>query len=450
MYDSLNILDTKILVNARLVEGCIAIRGGKIIKVGKRASMPKASKCVDGRGLVAVAGLIDAHVHLRDMQLSDKEDFYTGTCAAAVGGFTTVLDMPNTLPPTDSALRLKEKQETARSKVVVNVGFHALPPRHVEDVREIADCGAFSFKLYMNQGSFEEFQSEKMLASLLEMLGSAGNLITVHAEDIAQIERSRRLLAQREEGTSQAFLKIHSPQAELSAVEKITKASAQAGARIHVCHVTLPQSVRMLERVRRAGLSVSIEATPHHLLLDESKVAKLSGFAIMVPPLRKKSYIAGLRKELGARMIDIVASDHAPHTIAEKKNPDFSKIPAGIPGLETTLPLLLTCVKRGYFSLSTVVQALTANPARIFGIPNKGVITEGADADITLIDLKARSRIKPERFLSKAKYSPFAGFECTGKAARTFVMGKLVMDHGEIVAEKGSGSIIGAKTGRSS
>ncbi|HID17052.1 TPA: dihydroorotase, partial [Candidatus Bathyarchaeota archaeon] len=216
------------------------------------------------------------------------------------------------------------------------------------------------------------------------------------------------------------------------------------GSAIHFCHVTTAESLNEILRAKtREGLRLSTEATPHHLFLSEEELRKLGGKALTLPPLRAKALADALWKETVKGGVDIIASDHAPHALEEKRGDSAWEISPGIPGLETTLPLLLTKVNLGEISLGKVVELLARRPSEIFNLKFKGELREGFDGDVTLISLRERHEIDSAKFHSKAKYSPFDGFTCVGKAAKTIVSGKLVMEDGEIIGKKGDGSIIG-------
>jgi dihydroorotase len=435
---TINILNVKILLNHGLFEGGIHISFGKIKKIGKKTNLPKAEETIDCKGLIALPGLIDSHVHLRDLNLSYKEDFYTGTCAASAGGFTTVLDMPNTFPPTDSIERLKEKIELAKNKIVVNIGFHVLPPKNPNEIDKMVKLGAKSFKLYFNFFKNEDLKSN-ILKETLKKCASLNIPLTIHGEDGEKIDKIKNLFLNKGKKDLQSFLKAHSKEIEFSGVKKalnLIKKEFKSN-KAYFCHVS---TLKSFNEIKRNGFL--IEVTPHHLFLTKEKLLKLGGTALTLPPLRSKFEASALWKKTVKGFVDVIASDHAPHAFEEKIKENYWEIPPGIPGLETTLPLLLTKVAQGDFSLQKLAKLLAYNPSKIFNLRFKGELKEGFDADITLIDLKKRFKIESEKFFSKAKYSPFNGFKCIGKPIKVIVSGKLVMDEGEIVAEKGSGSIL--------
>ncbi|MBS7654955.1 dihydroorotase family protein [Candidatus Bathyarchaeota archaeon] len=438
MSKTINILNAKILLNEAFIEGGIHISFGKIKKIGKKASLPKADENINAKGLIALPGLIDSHVHLRDMNLFYKEDFYSGTCAAAAGGFTTVLDMPNTIPPTNSIERLKEKMKRAKSKIIVNVGFHALPPKNPFEINEMVKLGVKSFKLYFNSFKNEDLKNS-LIKETIKKCAFLNIPLTIHGEDGEKINKIKNLLLNKGKKDLPSFLKAHSKEIEFSGVKKaLSLIKKDFKVKAYFCHVT---TLKSLKEIKRNNFFV--EVSPHHLFLTKEKLLKLKGIALTLPPLRSKHEVKDLWNKTIKGFVDVIGSDHAPHAYKEKVKENFWEIPPGIPGLETTLPLLLTKVNQGEISLKKIVKLLAYNPSKIFNLKFKGELKEGFDADITLISLKKRFKIESEKFFSKAKYSPFNGFKCVGKPVKTIVSGRLIMNDGEIVAGKGSGFILG-------
>jgi dihydroorotase len=438
--NSFNLIDVKIPLNDELINGGISIVNGKIKKIGKESNLIPLERKIKGNGYIALPGLIDVHVHLRDMELSYKEDFYSGTCAAAAGGFTTVIDMPNTIPPTDSAERLKEKIEKASKNIVVNVGFHAAFIEDFQEIIKLRKEGAFSLKLYLPKPIVEiDVNNDKTIVNSFISCAKAGILITIHAEDKNEIEKLKKLYPANDIFN---IIKIHSPKVEYKAVKRMIEVSKIAKASIHFCHISSIRSIDYIKKAKMEGVDVSCEVSPHHLFLDKSIIKNLKGLAFSIPPIRSKSTSLMLRRSLKKDEVDIIASDHAPHAFYEKINDDPQKISPGFPGLETTLSILLNEVNKGTLTLSHIIKFLAKNPAKRFKIKHKGSLEEGNDADIILIDLKKKFKIDESKFYSKAKYSPFNGFIGKGKVVKTFVNGILVMDDGEIVANKGVGRII--------
>ena len=411
--------------------GSILIQEGRIKRIA-RIITGDGFETIDASELKALPGPIDVHVHLRDMQLAYKEDFATGTAAAAAGGFTSLLDMPNTTPATDSASRLIEKQKVAAEKTYVNVGFHAAAVSDSHALEALADAGAFSFKLYMPKPIAPfDVENDQAVEKMMRAAGSIGKRVTVHAEDLSPRENPSQ-------GESfEELAEARSPIFETRAVERLLRLQKNARCRVHYCHLTLRSS---LEKISSSTKSTS-EVAPHHLLLSKKALSRLGWKAWMVPPLRSEETRRSLLKSTLTGLASVIASDHAPHTIKEKDQ-SGSKSPPGVPGLETTMPLMLTLVNKQKMSLSFLVKLLSENPARIFGLKSKAKLRNGADGDVVLIDLKKKSRVDSSRFFSKAKFSPFDGLKTQGAVHSTIVGGRVVYREGEIFAREGSGSVL--------
>lgn len=438
-----------VLHNARIytpkgiVEAGLAIDKGRILKIAKETNLPHASEKLDMKGKIVLPGLIDPHVHLRDQQLAYKEDFFSGTSAAAAGGVTLVIDMPNNKPVTMSATSLKERMRLAETQAVVNVAFHSAFPESLEEIPRIVKQGAVAFKLYLSQkiGGLDIEDDD----ALLRAFSKAGKMkvpVSVHPEDKKTLEIIKREVQQAGRRDVDAYLKVHSPDAELKAVQHITQLAQKTNVHIHFCHVSSAEGLNAILTTKNMGLPVSCEATPHHLLLSSKHLKHYRTIAVMDPPLRTEKDVETLWKALRQGLIDAVASDHAPHTIEEKNAESVWEIKPGIPGLETTLPLLLTQVNEGRLAMSDLIRVASKRPAEIFHLRDRGSLAEGCWADLVVVDLKRKYRIDSSNFYSKAKYSPFDGWKVRGKPIKTFVNGQLVMDDGEIVASSGTSHIL--------
>jgi dihydroorotase len=436
------VVNGKILQAGELVEGCVAFDEQKICYVGKEADAPKTDERIDVRGGIILPGFIDAHAHLRDMALAEKEDFYTGTCSALAGGFTTVLDMPNSIPPTDSPQHLNQRLESARSKIVCNVGFYAAFTADLENVEDIAQMGVVGFKVFTTKREPFNGDDDQAIQQALIIARKMGLPVAFHAEDLKIIERMESELKVLGESSFGAFALSHPPRVERVAVARIVSLARMTRARVHFCHLSTSEGLQLVKDAKREGLSVTCEVGPHHLFLADREVPVQGGVAIVDPPLRKQRHLRALFKGLVDGHIDIVADDHAPHTMRDKLSENVWDVSPGFPGLETTLPVMLTAVNEGKLTLNRLVEILAEKPAEVFGLRNKGHLLRGFDGDVTIVDLKRQFVIHPDKFKSKAKYSPFNGFKAIGKAVKTFVGGKLVMSEGEILTKAGSGSIV--------
>lgn len=435
--------NAKAYLKESIVECSIALNEGKVIKIGKEANMPKADNRIDLKNQVVLPGLIDVHVHLRDESKSYKEDFYTGTAAAAAGGFATVFDMPNNEPVTMSARTLRNRMHIAQRKIIVNVSFRSEFPRDQGEMEAILSEGAVGFKLFMaEQVGGLDLGSDEALLEAFKAAHRFGVSVAVHAEDRGLLERAVDKLKKGGHNDVEAFVKAHSPDVELKAVKRVLSLARESGVHVHFCHVSTREGLEAIVEGKKVGMKVSCEATPHNLLLSVDDLKRIGMLCLTMPPVRGDEHLKALWDGVRNGWIDMLASDHAPHAFGEKEAEAVWDVKVGIPGLETTLPLLLTEVNRGRLPIGDVVRLMAEKPSEIFKLEGKGRLKERNDADFTVIDLRKRYRIDSSKFLSKAKYSPFDGCEVEGKPAKTFVGGQLVMDEGVIVVKPGSGKIV--------
>ncbi|NVM03142.1 MAG: dihydroorotase family protein [Candidatus Helarchaeota archaeon] len=433
--------NAKIFTEGDIKEGGIAIDEGKIFKIAKEPNLPPASKEIDCNGNLILPGIIDVHVHLRDLDLSYKEDFLTGTRAALAGGITTVLDMPNTKPRTDTPEKFKLKLKKAANKIVCNAGFYSAIPENFQDILKITKLGAMGFKIYPDHPySNFDFANDEQLDSLFKILKKTKLPIVVHAEKKDTKELIKKYKEEKYTDI-EAFLKAHDFYSETSTVDRCINLIKQNGIKLHFAHISTSESVRRIIEAKSSGINFSLEITPHHLILDSDSLQTQKTFSKMVPPLRKKGDRDALWDGINSGFVDIIATDHAPHSLTEKKS-NFLEAPSGIPGLETLLPLMLTHINKERITLAKFVELSSRNPAKIFNLQGKGKLSNKSDADLVVVDLKEKFKINSENFFSKAHHSPFDGFEVQGIPIMTILNGELVMDHGEILAKAGTGSII--------
>ena len=443
MTADLVLTNAKAYVNKEIVDCSLAIDRGKIFKIGKETTMPKAEAKTDLKNLLVLPGLIDAHVHLRDEGKAYKEDFHTGTAAAAAGGITTVLDMPNNNPVTMSVATLRERIRIAKKKILVNVGFYSAFPESMNMIGAIAEEGAVAFKLFMaEQIGGLNIDDDYALLEALQIISKLKLLVAVHAEDKKDLEKSISELEKANRNDVNAYLEAHSENVEVKAIKRLLKMVEKTKARIHFCHVSTENGLKIIMDGKKAGLPVTCEVTPHHLLLSAEDFRSVGTLALTMPPVREERHIKALWNGIKNGWVDIIASDHAPHALKEKKADSIWDVKVGVPGLETMLPLLLTEVNRGSLTIADVVRLTSERPAGIFNLKETGSLREGGNADLTVVDLKRKHVIDASKFFSKAKHSPFDGWKVRGKPVKTFVLGRLIMDDGEIVAKAGSGRTI--------
>ncbi|HUK85557.1 MAG TPA: dihydroorotase family protein, partial [Candidatus Acidoferrum sp.] len=386
--------NAKAYLNGQIVDCSLALEEGKIFKIGKETQMPNADQRTNLKNLLVLPGLIDEHVHLRDEGRAYKEDFQTGTAAAAAGGFTTVFDMPNNEPVTMSPQTLRDRMDIASRRILVHVGFYSEFPKKLSEVEGIVEQGLVAFKLFMgSQIGGLNIDDDQALETAFKEIVEFNAQVAVHAEDKALLTTTEEKFKQAKKNSNAAFQDAHSETVELKAIERLLKISAHIRVRLHFCHISTEKGLNAIWEAKKSGRNVTCEITPNHLLLCDADLVHYGQMLIMAPPLRSKRNVDALWKGLETGMVDTLGSDHAPHTLSEKSASSVWDVKVGVPGLETTLPLILTLVKKNRLSLGKVVQLLAEKPAEIFGLKDRGYLEQGLNADITVVDFSRKFKI---------------------------------------------------------
>lgn len=412
-------MDT-IIENCKLINKIgnfyVGIKNGKIAKISK---IPfEGGKKIDINEKLLLPGFIDPHVHFRDPGLTQKEDFKTGSESAANGGFTTVIDMPNTIPKTNTYKALKEKIAIADKKSIVNYELQA-GWNTLEEMEKMISLNPISFKIFMDLENDETLERIFKDLGTLKKTTSYNGLVAVHCENKAIIKKEISRLKQKEENIPIDYSYARPAKAEDESVKQAIELASANNLNLHICHLSSKKSLNLAK-----SNNVSYEFTPHHLLLDNSTYNTYGTMIKTNPPLREA------KDKINISDIDentIIGTDHAPHTLEDKNQGVWSSSP-GIPGLETVVSLLLTQVNKGNLDLKLIPKILSKNAAKVYNLKNKGSISIGKDADFTVIDLKKEGKFNIENFKTKAKYSPFDGQEYTGEAVMTIKNGKTIMN----------------------
>ena len=433
-----------------LIEAGVAVKQGKIAKVAKEPNLPKGEKEVDCRSQIILPGLIDPHVHFRDPGYVEKEDFYTGSCAAAAGGFTLVGDMPNNLPPASTVSAFRFKIKEAESKAVVDFCLYAgCGGDNLVELDGLAGEGAAAFKTWMYLSHQASGLCARNKRELLDVMNAASRLgvpLAVHAEDAEIIERSTSMLKASGRKDALAHSESRPARAEIEAVKTCLGAVRESGATLYLLHLTTRGAVEEVRSAKKSGLGVFAETCPNYLFLGEDAMLRMGAYAKVNPPLRGREDQESLWAALVDGVIDCVGSDHAPHQRSEKDrvDEDIWLAPSGAPNIEASLPLMLTKVNEGVISLQRLVELMSTNPARLFNLyPMRGVIADGAEGSLTIVDLKAEHKIRRDRLYTKAaECMLFDGWEVKGRVTHTVIRGQVVFEDGAVVGSKGLGRFI--------
>ncbi len=411
------------------IEASVAIEGGKVVMVGDPSGMPPAKETFRAEGLHLLPGAIDSHVHFRDPGYVHKENWATGTAAAAMGGVTTVFEMPNTNPTTGTIEALRLKQQSARSACVDYGIYGLLSEESVAILPQLAEAGVTSFKCFMGN-TFGDLPapSDGAILEGFETLAELGLRCTVHAENASIMARRQEKMEAAGRIDQHAHLAARPELCEIEAVGRAILFAEWTGARLHIAHFSSADALYQLREGKRRGVDVTAETCPQYLLLNTADMSRLAGILRVNPPVREARHNQPLWDALAEGVVDMIATDHAPHTPEEKTRKRIWDCDCGFPGVETQMPIMLTEVNAGRMGISDYVRWSSANPARAWGLyGTKGVIAPGADADIAIVDLKARASIDQGALQSLAKISPWHGRAVQGLPMHTLVRGRFVM-----------------------
>lgn len=416
-----------VLKNCKTIDNKIVniiIENG-IIKDIKKTILPSEKETdtiCDIKENIIIPGLIDTHVHLRDPGMTQKETWTTGTQAAAHGGYTTIIDMPNTLPATDTKKVFQEKRNIATKKSYVDFGLHA-GVKTRQDVMDIMSEKPASYKIFM------DLYTNKQLDEMFNYVSQTNKPLSLHCEDKTLVDYNIKTMKKNplNKNKTITYSYARSALAELIAVNRAIELAKKYKLQLHLCHISTRQTLELIHEAKEK-LNISIEATPHHIFLDNTTYERYGVKAKTNPPLRDSNYNITIDN---LNEFDSIGTDHAPHTIEEKEK-DTWKSAAGIPGLETALKLLLTEVNNKRLTLEQLVKLTSTNPANIFNIPNKGKIKKGYDADITVINMKETGKISIENTYTKAKYTPFENRDYVGSNIMTINRGNIISQDNDV------------------
>ena len=407
-----------VIKNSKLIgkdgEYSIGVDEGKITEIS-RGNLT-GDKVIDIKSNYLLPGFIDPHVHFRDPGLVQKEDFKTGSLAAAHGGFATVIDMPNTLPKTNTYNALKDKINIAKSKSAVNFYLQA-GHNSLDEMTKMMELNPISFKVFMDLETDENLEEIFQNLGKLKETTSYNGLVATHCEKKSIVEKESERLKDSTDPIDYTYARPYTSEDE--SVKQTIELARKNNLQLHICHLSSKNALNIARKN-----NISYEFTPHHLLLDNTAYNTYGTMVKSNPPLRPK--------DISVRISDIdensiIGTDHAPHTLEEKHQGVFTSSP-GIPALETVVSLLLTEVSRGNLSLDLIPKIFSANAAKVFNLESKGEIAVGKDGDFTVLDLKREGKFDITTFKTKAEYSPFDGWEFKGAPVMTIVNGSVVFD----------------------
>jgi len=394
---------------------------------------------LDAKGLLVFPGIVDEHVHMRDPGLTYKEDFETGTTAAAAGGVTTILDMPNTLPPVDSFRRLKEKRRLIESKAYVDFGLYGvLHDSNIDELEEMWNEGAVGFKVFLGPTTGDiPPPIDKTLIKAFEKSAVHGFTLAFHAENYSLVEYYTEKIKKMGWNGPESYPDSRPSICEEEAVSRILIYARKTGGKALIVHTSTSEAVSLIKEAKMKNVKAYCETCPQYLLMDRKAYRTFGSLVKINPPLREEADQKALWSGLREGIVDTIGSDHAPHTNEEKIGGNVWEAAAGFIGVETLFPLMLDSALKGLLPIEKIPLLLSENPARIFGIyPKKGCITVGADGDLVIVDPSQEDIIKSEKLHSKHKLTPYNNMKIKGSIRYTILRGVKIVEDGEIVKQK--------------
>lgn len=450
MYD-LRISNGLIVTGQEIIKADLYVQNSKVAYISLEPM--EAYQTYDANGLYILPGCLDTHVHFRDPGHTHKEDFEHATRAAAVGGMTTVLEMPNTNPPTTDVANMQAKIAGLEPKAYVDYGLWGLclGEANINDLTNLQNAGTVAFKFFwgyaFDKRNFQLVYNYKPAMTgiippldngevyeLFEAVGQLGAIIAIHAEDHALVQRMTARVKRSGQRDYEALLMARPNLAEELTVQTAISFSKATGAKLHILHMSTAEGVELVRQAQQRGIQVTAETCPHYLFLDADDYDRVGPAMKVYPPIKRKSDREALWSGLRDGVISVVSSDHAPHTLEEKKG-DLFTIPSGMCGVETALPLMLNEVNEGRLALPFVVKVLAENPAKLFNLyPRKGSLNIGADADMVVVDMTKSSTILNEKLHSKQPFTAFDNTLVRGWPVATFLRGQQIVQDGEVIA----------------
>ena len=410
-----------------VAERDIGVIDGKIAEIGQLSNFDAAEK-INCRGLHILPGVIDTQVHFREPGMPHKEDLESGSRSAVLGGVTAVFEMPNTDPLTSTPEALADKVRRGRDRMHCDFAFW-VGGTH-ENARSLAELerlpGAAGVKVFMGSSTGSLLIADD--AGIAEVLSHTRRRVAFHSEDEDRLIERKHL---RRDGDPSSHPIWRDVETAVKSTRRLIKIAQDKGALIHVLHVTTEEEIELLAQCKDIA---SVEVTPHHLTMDETDYQRIGALAQMNPPVRSARYREALWRGVTQGIVDVIGSDHAPHTLEEKAQP-YPHSPSGMTGVQTIVPLLLDHMNAGRVSLERLVDLTSAGPARLFGIAQKGRVAVGYDADLTIVDLKRRETIRNSWIGSRVGWTPYDGKTVNGWPIGTVVRGRKVMWEGELVTQ---------------
>ncbi len=421
-------------------EADVLIEDGTIVEVGRGLS-PAGHEVLDARGMLVLPGLVDEHVHMREPGLEYKDDFTHGTMAAAAGGVTTVVEMPNTLPPVEDADKLRRKADLLSGKAYVDFALlGVLHDENLDELEGMLEAGAVGFKAFLGPttGNIPP-PGDGSMYEALEKSSRLGFTIAFHGENWGLVRRFTERVKSEGRADPLAHLRSRPPVCEEEAAQRIALYARRTGGRALIVHVAAAEAVGVVRRARSDGVEVYAETCPHYLLLSADDYERYGALMKVNPPVRELEHQRELWRAVNDGTIQTLGSDHAPHS-REEKSGDMMSAAAGVPAVQTFLPLMLDAALRGRVSITKIPELTARNPARLFGLyPRKGSLSVGSDGDLAIVDPRAEWTVRAEDLYAKHPITPFNGWRLRGRVVYTVVRGTVVAESGKVTVSEPRG-----------
>ena len=417
------------LPNSSIEKIDIGIKDSKIVELGD-LSKKDCEKKIVVNNLIVLPGAIDSQVHFREPGLTHKEDIMNGTKGAILGGVTSIFEMPNTNPSTTTEAALNEKISIAQKNAYCNYSFFVgAAKENIENLKKLERLpGCCGVKIFMGSSTGDLLVEDD--DSLRKILASGNRRVAIHSEDEYRLRERKHLVEDSKVDVSSHPLWRDS-QTAIRSTERLLKIAQETKRKIHVLHISTGDEILILKKFKNFS---TCEVTPQHLFFYAPDCYEnLGSLAQMNPPIRDKSHNIGLWKGIEEKIVDVIGSDHAPHTLEEKKK-EYPNCPSGMTGVQTILPIMLDFVNKGKLGINDLVRLLCYNPAKIYNMKSKGEIKIGNDADFSIVDLNKEFTITNEWIASKSGWTPYNGLKITGLPVFTVVNGKIVMQDSEIIS----------------
>ncbi|MDP6560828.1 MAG: amidohydrolase family protein, partial [Candidatus Binatia bacterium] len=443
MKADLLVSNAQIVSPSGTYKGHIYINGGRISAI-TREKEAGAAREIDAANQYVIPGMVDEHVHMMDPGYTDREDWTQGTKAAARGGITTVIDHHRSDPLVYTSKILKEKTEYIRSRAVVDFGqLGGLDTDNLEHLRPMWETGALGFKGFMCELHGVPDLSEGILLDIMREAGSFGGTVMLHCESDTILKKAKAQIDAEGRTDPMSISDWRNPEAEFVATVDAISLAELTGCTVLVAHVSQPRLLELIQEARGRGAHIYGESCPHYFYLDHTHLKERGAYVKFTPVVRAPEVKEGMRDALGKGLVDTIGTDHCPYPrhLKEVGEGDIHKAPFGIPGIDTTLRVMLHAVNEELLTLNKLVQICCEQPARLFHLyPRKGCIQIDSDADLVIVDMDREDTLRDEDIVSKCRWTPFCGWKIKGDVTMTLVRGNVVMDQGEVCAEAGIGA----------